>query len=66
MRKVDLGYSFAEIIVRPNLKIASATERDRALDLLRRAEKLCLVLRALGTNVKFEPQLEIVTTEATV
>jgi organic hydroperoxide reductase OsmC/OhrA len=46
-------------VVRPNIKIASADERDRALDLLKRAEKLCLVGRALGTNLKFEPQLEI-------
>jgi peroxiredoxin-like protein len=60
VRKADSGYSFAQIVVRPNLKIASAEERDRALELLKRAEKLCLVSRALGTNLKFEPQLEIV------
>src|SRR5260370_19960048 len=60
VRKVDSGYSFAQIVVRPNLKIASAEQRDRALDLLKRAEKLCLVSRALGPNVMFEPQLEIV------
>ena len=60
MRKADSGYSFAQIVVRPNLKIASAEERDRALELLKRAEKLCLVSHALGTNLKFEPQLEIV------
>jgi organic hydroperoxide reductase OsmC/OhrA len=60
VRKADSGYSFAQIVVRPNLKIASAEERDRALELLKRAEKLCLVSYALGTNLKFEPQLEIV------
>jgi organic hydroperoxide reductase OsmC/OhrA len=60
VRKADSGYSFAQIVVRPNLKIASAEERDRALELLKRAEKLCLVSHALGTNLKFEPQLEIV------
>jgi peroxiredoxin-like protein len=60
VRKIDSGYSFTQIVVRPNLKINSAEERDRALDLLKRAEKLCLVSRALGTNLKFEPQLEIV------
>ncbi len=32
----------------------------------KRAEKLCLVSRALGTNLKFEPQLEIVKPVATV
>ena len=66
VKKVDSGYSFTQIIVRPNLKIASADERERALDLLKRAEKLCLVSRALGTNVKFEPQLEITKPVTTV
>jgi uncharacterized OsmC-like protein len=59
VRKAESGYSFTQIVLRPNLKIASAEERDRALDLLKRAEKLCLVSRALGTTLKFEPQLEI-------
>ena len=59
VRKVDSGYSFTHIVVRPNVKIETAEDRDRALELLKRAEKLCLVSRALGTNLKFEPQLEI-------
>jgi peroxiredoxin-like protein len=59
IRKAESGYSFTEIVLRPNLKIASPEERDRALDLLTRAEKLCLVSRAIGTPVKFEPQLEV-------
>jgi peroxiredoxin-like protein len=59
VRKVESGYSFTQIVVRPNLKIASAEEHDKALELLRRAEKLCLVSRAMGTTLKFEPQLEI-------
>ena len=59
IRKADSGYTFSQIVLRPNLKIASAEERERALDLLRKAEKLCLVSRAIGTALKFEPQLEI-------
>lgn len=60
VRKSESGYNFAQIVVRPNLKISSADERERALELLKRAEKLCLVSRAIGTTVLFEPQLEIV------
>jgi peroxiredoxin-like protein len=59
VRKAESGYSFSQIVLRPNLKIASADARERALDLLRRAEKLCLVSRAIGATLKFEPQLEI-------
>lgn len=59
IRKGDSGYSFTEIVLRPILKIGSTEERDRALDLLTRAEKLCLVSRAIGAPVRFEPQLEV-------
>lgn len=59
VRKADSGYSFTQIVIRPNLKIESEQERGRALDLLKRAEQLCLVSRAIGTTLKFEPQLEI-------
>jgi peroxiredoxin-like protein len=59
VRKAESGYTFAQITLRPNLKIASSEERDKALELLKRAEKLCLVSRAMGTTLKFEPQLEI-------
>jgi len=59
IRKAESGYNFTQIVVRPNLKISSAEGRDKALDLLKRAEKLCLVSRALGTTLKFEPQLEV-------
>ena len=59
IRKAESGYNFSQIIVRPNLKIGSVEERDRALELLKKAEKLCLVSRAIGTTLKFEPQLEI-------
>ena len=51
VRKAESGYSFSEIIVRPDLKIPSLDGRTRALDLLRRAEELCLVSRAIGTLV---------------
>jgi len=59
IRKGDSGYSFSEIVVRPQLKIATSEERDRALVLLKKAEKLCLVSRAIGAPLRFEPQLEV-------
>lgn len=59
IQKEESGYRFSRIVLRPNLRIASAGERERALELLQRAEKLCLVSRAIGAIVTFEPQLEI-------
>jgi len=59
VRKTEAGWSFTQIVVRPNLKIAASEDRERALELLKKAEKLCLVSRAIGTTIKFEPQLEV-------
>src|SRR3954467_7573645 len=49
VKKVGSGYGFARVAVGQNLKIASWEGRDKPLDLLRRAEKLGLVSRAMGT-----------------
>jgi len=45
VRKAASGYSFSE--------------RERALDLLEKTERLCLVARALDIPLRFEPQLEV-------
>ena len=59
MRKVDSGYMFTEIVLRPVLKIADLEERERAMDLLNRAARLCLVSRTLDTPLSLEPKLEV-------
>lgn len=57
--KMESGYGFSEIVIRPTLKLADDTERGRAHDLLKKAERLCLVSRALAMPLRFEPQLEV-------
>jgi peroxiredoxin-like protein len=52
--KAELGYTFKEIIVRPTLTIAHEQQQTRALDLLQKAEMLCLVSRALSAPQRFE------------
>jgi len=59
VRKSQLGYGFSEIVIQPTLKIACSEERERALDLLKKAERLCLVSRALDTPLKVEPKIEV-------
>ena len=59
LRKMQSGYGFNEITLRPTLKIADDAERGRALDLLKKAERLCLVSRAFAMPLRFEPQLEV-------
>ncbi len=55
IRKTDAGYSFSEIVIRPNLTISSPGMQPRALRLLQKAKTVCLVSRALSVEQKFEP-----------
>jgi peroxiredoxin-like protein len=57
--KTDTGYGFNEIVIRPNLTIASEEDRQRAISLLHKAKELCLVSRALAAPQRFEIQVEI-------
>jgi organic hydroperoxide reductase OsmC/OhrA len=57
--KTDSGYSFSEIVIRPNLTISSEEEQARALRLLQKAKSICLVSRALSVEQKFEPRVQV-------
>jgi len=57
--KTDTGYGFNEIVIRPNLTIASEENRQRAISLLQKVKELCLVSRALAPPQRFEIQVEI-------
>ena len=59
VHKSQLGYGFSEIVISPTLKIACSEERERALDLLKRAETLCLVSRTIDVPLRFEPKIEV-------
>lgn len=58
IRKTDSGYSFSEIVIRPNLTVSSDGEQTRALRLLQKAKTACLVSRALAVEQKFEPRVQ--------
>jgi len=66
LRKLESGYNFSEIVIRPTLKIADDVERGHALDLLNKAKRLCLVSRAFAIPLRFEPQLEVAAALAAV
>ncbi|PYY12285.1 MAG: hypothetical protein DMG69_01695 [Acidobacteria bacterium] len=57
--KTGTGYSFSEIVIRPNLTILDEEKRERAISLLQKAKALCLVSRALATTQIFEPRVEV-------
>lgn len=57
--KVDSGYSFTRVVLRPHLRIFAEPDRTRAFDLLRKAQNMCLISRALAVTQTFEPVVEV-------
>lgn len=48
---------FAEILLRPRLHLAADADKDRALRVLEKSEKACLVSASLSTPVRLEPEV---------
>jgi peroxiredoxin-like protein len=63
VEKGEGGYSFTQLIVRPTLEIRHDSDRDRALRLLEKAERACLVSRSLKSEIKLRPEVFVRTTE---
>ena len=57
IQKDEGGWRFTQVTLRPRVKIAPARERERAIRLLEKAEKTCLIIRSLGSRVILEPEI---------
>lgn len=55
VEKADGTLRFTEFTLRPALKMAGGGDRDRALRLLKKAERSCLVTASLRSTVRLEP-----------
>ncbi|MDA8425778.1 MAG: OsmC family protein [Treponema sp.] len=54
---VDGGFRFTEIFVRPRLVLASADDRQKAAEVLARAEANCLISSSITAKVHLEAQI---------
>lgn len=57
--KVESGYAFSSLAIKPTMTIETSEERVRAVQLLHKAHGLCLVTRALSVPVTFEPEIHV-------
>ncbi len=53
----DGATRFTEIVLRPRLTVAAGTDRDRALRVMEKSEKACLVSASLSTPIRLEPEI---------
>ena len=56
-RLSKLEFTFTEIVLRPGLTVASGTDRERALHILEKSEKTCLVSASLSTPICLELEI---------
>jgi len=48
---------FTEIVLRPRLTVSSSADRDRALWILEKSARTCLVSASLATPIRLEPEI---------
>ncbi len=48
---------FTEIVLRPRLSVAPGTDRERALHVLEKSEKTCLVSASISTHIRLEAEI---------
>ena len=49
---------FTEIVLRPRLQVPAGADRERALRILEKSEKHCLVSASLSTPIRLEPEIQ--------
>jgi organic hydroperoxide reductase OsmC/OhrA len=59
LEKLDGALQFTKIILRPVLRIGSEDMKERALRILEKAEKGCLVARSLKCSVELQPEIVV-------
>lgn len=55
---------FTEIVLRPRLTVPPGVDRARALAMLEKAKKACLVSASLSTPIRLEPEIQDATQPA--
>ncbi|MFZ0731916.1 MAG: OsmC family protein [Candidatus Sulfotelmatobacter sp.] len=66
IEKLEGGYRFTRVTVRPVLTVHNESDRDRGLRLLEKSEKACLVSRSLQSEIVLDPRIVVAPALATV
>jgi organic hydroperoxide reductase OsmC/OhrA len=59
LEKTDSGYMFTEITVAPRVVIADESARDRAMRILEKSEKACLISKSMKATVHLKPEVTV-------
>ena len=64
LEKVEGGFRFTKVLVKPLLTIAREENRERAIKLLEKAERSCFISRSVQSNVELTPTVQVATSAA--
>jgi organic hydroperoxide reductase OsmC/OhrA len=53
------GYRFTELEIRPKVEIEKEADREKALKVLQKAEKGCLIARSMSANIAVVPDIVV-------
>jgi peroxiredoxin-like protein len=53
----DGATRFTEIVLRPRLTVPAGVDRDKAMRVIEKAEKACLVSASMSTPIRLEPEI---------
>lgn len=59
IEKLEGGFRFTKIVLRPTLSIHREQDRERAARLLEKAERVCLVSRSLACTIVLDPKIVV-------
>ncbi|HUX11605.1 MAG TPA: OsmC family protein [Spirochaetia bacterium] len=59
VEKTDVGFQVIEIRIHAKVTIPDESRRDRALRILEKAEKYCLISNSMKTKVTLDPEIAI-------
>ena len=59
IEKLEGGFKFTRIVLRPSVTIAREEDRERTGRLLEKAERICLVSRSLNCAIVLEPRITV-------
>ncbi|RMH71247.1 MAG: OsmC family peroxiredoxin [Gemmatimonadetes bacterium] len=59
LEKTENGFMITEITLRPRIVIPHEDKRDRAIRIITKAEKVCLISNSMKTAVHLEPEIVV-------
>jgi peroxiredoxin-like protein len=66
LEKEQGGFSFTKVVLQPLLEIAGASDQERAIRLLEKAERACLISRSVKSQIELQPEVVVRTVEQPV